>query len=36
MDEFIEIFRKSGLILEGGINEKDLCMAFCLSMQVRL
>jgi len=34
MDEFIDIFRNSGLILEGGINEKDICMAYCLSMQV--
>ena len=36
LDEFIEIFRKSSLILEGRINEKDLSIAYCLSMQVIL
>ena len=34
MDEFIDIFRNSGLILEDRINEKDIYMAYYLSMQV--
>jgi len=36
LDEFIEIFKYSELLQLNYISEKDLCVAFCLSMMVIL